>query len=454
MNEWILYHALRLAIVTFLAGVLGWLIGNHWQSGAAGTLVGSTIAATCLGLRDRWKTQHFMRWLRGDQTDRAPRDSGFWGEIAYRVERSFRQRERRIQIEQNRLTQFLSAIEASPNGVMMLDEQDHIEWCNQVSASHFGLDPRRDRLQRVTNLVRFPAFVAYLQSQQYDQPVHVPLQRDRLTLQIFIRLYGEGRKLVLSRDVTERERHEAMQRDFVANVSHEIRTPLTVVSGFIETLDSLPLDEKERHRILQLMMKQTSRMRLLVEDLLTLAKLEGKPRPGPNESVELGQLLHTIKQEAQLLSAGQHQLVFDPLPVQRIIGSAAELHSAVTNLVNNAIRYTPPGKIIRVQWHLRADGLGELRVTDNGPGIPKEHLLRLCERFYRVDGSRSRDTGGTGLGLSIVKHVMERHGGELKIDSEIGSGSSFKLIFPAARLQEQNLSHAGTTAHSVHGTWQ
>jgi two-component system phosphate regulon sensor histidine kinase PhoR len=226
-----------------------------------------------------------------------------------------------------------------------------------------------------------------------------------------------------------------MRRDFVANVSHEIRTPLTVLAGFIETMSNLSLTEVERRRVLSLMGQQAQRMQTLVNDLLTLAALEGSPRPPPDRWVSLGPLLAQVHADAAALSAGRHRIGFDTVDAVQIAGSENELASAIANLVNNAVRYTPEGGSVDLAWRLLADGAGEISVTDTGIGIEREHLPRLTERFYRVDGSRSRETGGTGLGLSIVKHVVQRHGGELDIQSEPGKGSRFRLVFPSARVR-------------------
>jgi len=251
-----------------------------------------------------------------------------------------------------------------------------------------------------------------------------------------VRIYGDDQKLVLSQDITERERSEAMRRDFVANVSHEIRTPLTVLAGFIETMTNLQLTEVERKRVLVLMTQQADRMGSLVGDLLTLAQLEGSPHPAADRWVALQPLLAQVQTDAKQLSAGRHAVRFPAHTDARIAGASNELLSAITNLVSNAVRYTPEGGRIDVSWDVMADGSGVVAVTDTGPGIAREHLPRLTERFYRVDGSRSRDTGGTGLGLAIVKHVVQRHGGELDIRSELGKGSCFRLVFPAARVRD------------------
>ena len=395
---------------------------------------------------DAVRGNRLLSWLRGSQLDSAPRDTGLWGELGYRVERAMRDRDRALARGRLELEQFLSAIEASPNGVLMLDSHEQIVWCNRVAADHFALDPQRDLRQRITNLVRAPAFVAYLQAGSYAEPLVLGNGRGPGTLSIIVREYGEGMRLVLSLDITERVRNEAMRRDFVANVSHEIRTPLTVLAGFIETMHTLPLTAVERERVIVLMKQQTDRMQTLVSDLLALSQLEGSPRPAPDRWVGLDGLLRRVAADAEALSAGRHGLHLTPCTGVELAGIESELLSAIANLVTNAVRYTPDGGEVEVAWRLLEDGSGELTVIDTGPGIAREHIPRLTERFYRVDGSRSRETGGTGLGLSIVKHVMQRHGGELMIQSEVGKGSRFRLVFPAARVRHASDSALGDEA--------
>jgi two-component system phosphate regulon sensor histidine kinase PhoR len=433
--NWLLPRLVTRVLAMLAGGLAGFLLGRPAEAPVVSVLIGAAVAVALLAVLDTLRGYRLIHWLRGAQEQQAPRDTGFWGELGYRVEREIRAREQGLSTERTRLAQFLSAIEASPNGVLLLDENEQIEWCNSVAADHFGLDPQRDRRQRVTNLVRSPDFVAYLQQEKFDEAVTFANPRGNGTLSVLVRGYGEGMKLVLSQDITDRERNESMRRDFVANVSHEIRTPLTVLSGFIETMNNLPLTETERKRVLTLMAQQTQRMQTLVSDLLTLAQLEGSPRPTADRWVPLGPLLAQVEADARALSGGKHTIgVARPGEVQ-VAGAQAELLSAVTNLVNNAVRYTPEGGRIDVRWQVLPDGTGELSVADTGPGIAREHLPRLTERFYRVDGSRSRDTGGTGLGLSIVKHVVQRHGGALDIQSEPGKGSCFRLLLPAARVR-------------------
>jgi two-component system phosphate regulon sensor histidine kinase PhoR len=287
--------------------------------------------------------------------------------------------------------------------------------------------------------VRQPAFVQYLAAADYSESVKCPTSRGTMTmLQIQVRRYGEGLKLVLSQDITERERSDTMRRDFVANVSHEIRTPLTVLSGFIETMASLPLTEVERKRVIDLMTQQAERMQSLVSDLLTLAQIEGSPRPGADRWVAVDKLVQRAETDGKALSRDRHPMSFTidtNGKTCEIAGIETEWLSAVGNLVSNAVRYTPDGAPIEARWTLLPDGSAEFSVKDGGIGIAPEHIPRLTERFYRVDGSRSRETGGTGLGLSIVKHVVQRHGGELRITSDKGKGSTFTLTVPAGRVR-------------------
>lgn len=393
------------------------------------------------------------------------RGGGTWGEVAHRLAKLLRLREDQMRQSQERLQEFLVALENSPNGVVLLDEQARIEWCNQTAAQHFAFDAQRDRLQHVTHLIRDPAFSGYLASWNYSRELVMSVTRSTAgprKLAVQAHPYAGNRRLLLSRDVTAVEQAEAMRRDFVANVSHEIRTPLTVLAGFVETLQTLQLTDAERSRYLDLMAQQSQRMQTLVSDLLTLSRLEGSPAPGLMEWNPLPLLMERCEAEArslsQVMTQGQdqgegqgqgHDLRFAPTPDVELAGAGSELQSAMSNLLSNAIRYTPAGGRIEVSWTLHADGRAEYRVRDSGPGISPEHLGRLTERFYRVDRSRSRETGGTGLGLAIVKHVVQRHGGELRIDSVLGQGSSFGFVMPASRVRRFTRATAAATPESA-----
>ena len=409
----------------------------------AGALLGAGLVGYLWLAMDVVRGERFLRWLRAGTESDVLLGSGLWGEVSDRVRRLVRARTRLAGQSDERLQDFLAALQASPNGVVLIDEQGRIEWFNQMAASHFGLDARRDLLQHMGNLVRDPGFAAYLAGRDYRGEVTMPGRAHSsskpVKLSVHLHPYGEGRSLLLSRDITALEQADAMRRDFVANVSHEIRTPLTVLAGFVETLQTLPLDETERHRYLDLMAQQSQRMQTLVSDLLTLSRLEGSPPPPTQDWIAVQTLLNQCQQDGRELSnllwQSTHDLQFTLDGPCEIAGAANELYSVMFNLVSNAIRYTPAGQRIDVRWQLMPDGSAVFSVQDTGVGIAPEHIPRLTERFYRVDRSRSRETGGTGLGLAIVKHVAQRHGAELGIESVPGKGSRFSITFPANRVR-------------------
>ena len=440
-SRWVLFASCALA-----GGALG-----GWVASRDGVSWGMLLGAVAWHVLDSFFGQRLLGWLRSEQSSETPvlmdgpqpRLPGAWGEVAHRIRRLLKNRDQQYRESQAQLDELLAALQASPNGVVLLDAQGRIEWCNQTAAQHFGFDVRRDLQQHIANLLRDPAFNSYMAKADFSLPVEIPgncsTPARPVKLSVQAHGYGNNRKLLLSRDITAVEQAEAMRRDFVANVSHEIRTPLTVVSGFIETLQTLPLKKAERDRYLALMAQQSQRMQTLVHDLLTLSRLEGSPPPGVGEWTATRSLFVQAEEEARALSAllapqGQ-QLTFEPGPACEIAGIQSEICSAVSNLVTNAVRYTPEAGLIRVSWTVLPDGRGEFSVRDSGPGIEPEHLPRLTERFYRVDHSRSRETGGTGLGLAIVKHVVQRHGAELRIESQLGQGSCFSIVFPAARVR-------------------
>ncbi len=418
-----------------------------------GLAVAMTAAALMWLVADSLYASRLLGWLRHEQdrdsgpasTVHAPRLPGLWGEAADRMRRLLKHKDQQLKESQARLDEFLLALQASPNGVVLLDPQGQIEWCNVMAAQHFGFDAERDVLQHIANLVREPAFKNYMSTANFSQDVtfqgnaSTPSRPVKLSVQAYP--YGKNSKLLLSRDITALEQAEAMRRDFVANVSHEVRTPLTVLTGFIETLQTLPLTEAERTRYLGLMAQQSLRMQTLVQDLLTLSRLEGSPLPGTADWVPARTFMLQCEQDARALSAllapvAGHRLVFSDAPPVELGGTQAEIYSAMSNLVANAVRYTPAGGGVSVSWFILPDGRAEFQVKDTGPGIAPEFLPRVTERFYRIDRSRSRDTGGTGLGLAIVKHVAQRHGIELRIESKLGQGSCFSLVFPAPRIRQ------------------
>ena len=439
-----------LSFVLFQAAgaVFGWWFGRSFMPPSIPTLAPMLLCALVSSyfwlVLDVARGMRVLRWLSSGDTLQTQVGSGLWGEISDGVRRLARSRERAVQQRDGRFQDFLAAMQASPNGVVLLDGDLRIEWFNLSAQSHFGLEGTRDLFQHFGNLVRDPGFAAYLATGDFQSDVLMPGRASTTTkpvrLSVHMHPYGDGRTLLLSRDVTAVEQAEAMRRDFVANVSHEIRTPLTVLSGFVETLQSLSLTEQERVRYLDLMAQQAERMQSLVSDLLTLSRLEGSPLPSAQEWVPMAAIFEQCRQEVNELSRvlwGQPQrLHFEIAPGITVAGSVTELHSAMLNLIGNAVRYTPEGKNIYVRWQAQADGGAVFAVRDEGVGIAAEHIPRLTERFYRVDRSRSRETGGTGLGLAIVKHVSQRHGAELSIASTPGQGATFTVRFPASRVRQ------------------
>ncbi len=423
----------RLIVITFITLIISWVMGEAFSA-----TVGWMTAVICLALllvHQLWHASKLTVLLLSPSYGEVPVAMGIWGEIYYRLHKLVKGwRDQVLEVEQQH-QRFIQAIQASPNGVVMLNEDDQIEWCNAIAEKHFGLNARRDAMQRITHILRKPAFVQYIIRQNYREPVKLTGMGDfeQFSLEVQIFPYGDKQKLVLSQDISQIEKTDAMRRDFVANVSHELKTPLTVLAGFLETVSELDLNEQERDRYLEMMSVQTGRMKTLVEDLLTLAKLEGNPEPPISQVVNMPNMLARLKLDAEGLSQGKHQISFDQNSDKNILGDDLELYSAFSNLVSNAVRYTPEGGKVCVTWAQIGEEI-ELCVSDTGPGIAAEHIPRLTERFYRVDRSRSRETGGTGLGMAIVKHVINRHHGELKIESTVGVGSRFCLVFPKQRI--------------------
>ena len=373
-------------------------------------------------------------WLDDPEQRQVPDSTGVWGEVFVRLNKMVRQQRKEREQRIAALNDMEQATAALPEGVVILDDTDHIEWCNPLAEQHFGLDAGRDIGQQITYLARQPVFVQYLDMQHFDEPLVLRgTRQDELVLSIKLIAYGDGKKLVISRDITHLERIETMRRDFVANVSHELRTPLTVVNGFIETLHDMPkLDNDMARRALQLMGEQTYRMERLVDDLLTLSRLENSLNALQEDTVDVCGMLHSLQRDGKTLSGGRHEIRLELDNANSLCGNTEELRSAFGNLVTNAVRYTPEGGEIVLHWQER-DGQPVFSVQDSGIGIAPQHIPRLTERFYRVDRSRSRETGGTGLGLAIVKHVVSRHQAQLEIVSEEGRGSTFSIVFPAKR---------------------
>lgn len=422
---------LILALLFVLSLLVLAIFGTAWGLGCF------VIGVLLIAGHNVRQLHRLLLWSRTPIGTPVPAARGTWGRIYAEFDRRSRQSHEVRDRLAVALARFQSASQAMPDGVVYLSSADTIEWLNHRAEQHFGLDRARDLGAPVTHLVRDPYFVRYLKSRHYGEPLVMHSGRGAgLTLQVQVIPFGEEQYLVLSRDISQIEKLETMRRDFVANVSHELRTPLTVIDGFLETLSD-GLDDfgrDEVHRFLVLAHEQSTRMRRLIDDLLTLSALE-TGAPGPVvEEVDAEDLVHEVHKETELLSAGRHTVTMSVVGGGVLHGSYKELHSAVANLASNAVRYTPDGGHVEIGWRRLADGGGEFWVQDDGIGIEPEHVPRLTERFYRVDRGRSRETGGTGLGLAIVKHILTRHQAELSIQSTLGKGSRFIVRFPPARF--------------------
>ena len=378
------------------------------------------------------------RWLQMSELNSStvPDGSGIWGDVfasLARFARGHSQSQQRLSMALERMQR---ATAAMPDGVVILDEMNRIEWCNAMAERHLGINLELDSGQQITNLVRQLSFVTYLVAKRYSNPLVLRQSRHhKLIVSLQLVPYGYQQKLLISRDITRFDTIETMRRDFIANISHELRTPLTVIGGFLETMsEDDQADAEMNKRALALMSDHTVRMQRLIEDLLTLSRLESSENAVKEKAIDMVQMLHDLQLDAASLSAGRHTIRLNSDTNAQLSGSADELRSAFSNLVSNAIRYTPDGGEITIGWTVNKKGRGVFFVEDSGIGIETAHIPRLTERFYRVDSSRSRETGGTGLGLAIVKHVLNRHQARLKITSKPGEGSRFNVLFPANRL--------------------
>jgi two-component system phosphate regulon sensor histidine kinase PhoR len=419
-----------------------WILAVLVAAGLAlGTLTSYLFLFTAIGLGayillQLYQLGRLHRWLLSDKRGEVPDAGGPWGDVFNEVRKLVRQAARRADELTDALKRFQSAAAAMPDGIVILSEYDEIEWANPPASRLLGVDYPRDRGIRLINLVRDPTFNHYFARGDFSEPLELDSPSEpgsMVSMQIVpisIRL-----KLVMARDITRLHRLEQMRRVFVANVSHELRTPVTVLSGYVETLrgmDYVRPEDLKKH--LATMHEQALRMQRLVDDLLMLSRLETAPPNRKEEVVDIPALLSGLKEQAEVLSGNaKHQITLEVEANLKLRGSRDELHSAFMNLINNAVRYTPPGGAINLHWYA-VDRRAKFSVTDSGEGIAAEHLPHLTERFYRVDSARSRASGGTGLGLSIVKHVLLRHEAQLDVESELGRGSTFTCEFPATHV--------------------
>ena len=393
------------------------------------------LAFVAYTLRNLYNLQRLTDWLGDPQLQSVPSHFGLWGDAFSRIARissRHAERERRL----TKLVQeYTASTSALPDATVALDPLGRILWFNEAASRLLGLVTAKDVGQPLQNLFRNPEIPAFIAAADYAQTLqtNAPGNPD-LRLEIRLAPYGEGQMLLLAQDVTDRIRLERVRKDFVANVSHELRTPLTVISGFIENLQNDPrLPAEQLARPLELMAQQAARMSQLVEDLLLLARLESQSAGNRMQEVDIAAMLQQVADECRQLRDDVPEIATTAQSIRRIWGDAKQLHSALSNLVANAVHHTPPEGLVEISWNDDGDA-SLLDVRDTGEGIAPEHLTRLTERFYRVDTGRSRERGGTGLGLAIVKHVLKRHAAELEISSRPGEGSLFRCRFPASQL--------------------
>jgi two-component system, OmpR family, phosphate regulon sensor histidine kinase PhoR len=416
-------------LATVLVGLgIGWLLGNAWGG-----------LAIALALHLIWVLSNLIRlewWLRHRSYADPPDTGGLWGEIIAQIVRLHRRKRFHKQRFVQLMRQLQRSTAALPDGVVILNAQREIVWFNLMAARLLRLRRSEDLGIRIEHLLREPEVVRYLAGTDFSTPIVIrPATGDDHYLSLQVAPYGDGQLLLLVRDVSRQMRLEAVRRDFVANASHELRSPLTVISGYLETLAQDPALEAELQAPLAEMRRQAERMTAIIRDLLELSRLEETNEIVGGEPVDVAALVSMLRKDVLARPVHPADVRVSVESEARLIGDEPEIHSAFSNLVDNAAKYTPADGSLEIRWWVDADG-GHFSVTDTGIGIPPEHIPRLTERFYRVDAGRSRATGGSGLGLAIVKHVLQRHGATLEVKSVQGVGSTFTCSFPPARIQQ------------------
>lgn len=432
--------ALRVTLIAAVVGGIAGLVGGE----TTGVLFVALVLLVAF-VYYAWKLAQLFYWLEDPQAATLPDADGMWGDVLGKLYRLIKQERVSQKSLSDALSRFQQAAAALPDGALMLDHQNNIVWLNPVAEQHWGISLANDRMQTVTYFIRYPEFIDYLDQRNYGEPLSLKVSRKdaaglvrEISLAVQLVRFGEDQMLLLSRDVSERERLETMRRDFVANVSHELRTPITVMAGFLETVATLGEGNPElMKKSLAHMTTQAQRMQRLVEDLLTLSRLEDNSNRPAQAPINVPELIASLAVDAEQLSAGRHRITTRIAP-QWLLGNRDEIASAFSNLISNAVRYTPPapeGGEIEISWDVDGNE-PKFLVRDNGEGIAPEHVPRLTERFYRVDRGRSQATGGTGLGLAIVKHVLIRHGARLDVKSSreaANHGTQFSIVFPPER---------------------
>ncbi|MCL1079816.1 two-component system sensor histidine kinase PhoR [Parashewanella spongiae] len=420
------YSGYRLATRIIVFFLVFLLIGIIFKQISLSLLLGSLLLLM-------WNYRQLTRlnyWLWLDKRLTPPQGNGSWEGIFNGIYRLQGKNRRRVGQLASLLARFRQGAEALPDAAIVLDSQHNIQWCNKLAQLNLGLVWPQDNGQRIDNLIRHPDFSTYLKKSDFQDPLELisPVSEQRL-LEIRLMAYGNRQLLLVARDITRIRLLEGMRREFVANVSHELKTPLTVLQGYLEMMQETIPENDMNQQALKLMNQQSKRMKSMVEQLLALSRIEDAADVDLQNTVDMSHMMSMLEEEANALAQGQYQFEFSCEAGINPHGNETQLFSACINLVSNAIRYSDPDSKIQVRWALVSSG-AEFSVTDNGLGIATQHIVRLTERFYRVDDARSRKTGGSGLGLAIVKHALSHHHSELSITSEVGKGSRFSFIIP------------------------
>jgi len=389
-----------------------------------------------------WELQKIAKWINNPTKKNYHGSIGIYDLIHAEITRLIRSVTHQQETLNKKLAGFKRSTEAMPDGVVIIDNNNQIVFATPKAESYLSIRSDYDLGKNIINIIRNPSFDEFLQKKDWSESIileNLPVENRVIELQILP--YDENERLLICRDITKLKRLESSKKDFVANVSHELKTPLTILSGFIETMIEVPLDKKKTQSMLKEMSQQTCRMENLVRDLLVLSRLDTQQISATHIEVDLESLFCKMLEVTLQISKNRHQVTLNNEKKFNLLGNYEQVFSAFWNLINNSITYTEPGGEIQISWQVNTNQEGIFKVTDTGPGIEAHHLPFISERFYRVEKSRSQKSGGTGLGLSIVKNIALKHESKLKIESKIGKGSTFKIIFPSERIKKINEKH-------------